>query len=49
MGVNRMSIVLDNNKVGSVGEYIKENTESKSTITVTSPILTIYAFEKLEK
>lgn len=44
-----MSIVLDNNKVGAVGEYIKKNTEEHETITVTSPIFTIYAFEELRK
>ena len=44
-----MSIVLDNNKVGAIGEYIKENTESNSTFTVTSPIFTIYAFDELRE
>ena len=44
-----MSIVLDNNKVGAVGEFIKDNAERNSTITITSPIFTIYAFEELRK
>lgn len=44
-----MSIVLDNNKVGAIGEYIKENTEPHSTFTITSPIFTIYAFDELRK
>lgn len=42
-----MSIVLDNNQVGAVGEYIKENAELNSTFTITSPIFTIYAFDEL--
>lgn len=44
-----MSLVLDNNKIGAVGEYIKDNTENNSTITISSPIFTIYAFEELRK
>ncbi len=44
-----MSIVLDNNKVGAIGEYIKDNTEDNADITISSPIFTIYAFEELRK
>ena len=44
-----MSVVLDNNKVGAVGEYIKENTSDGANITISSPIFTIYAFEELRK
>lgn len=44
-----MSVVLDNNKIGSVGEYIKENTNEGATITISSPIFTIFAFEELRK
>lgn len=44
-----MSIVLDNNKIGSVGEYIKENTHEGANITISSPIFTIFAFEELRK
>ena len=44
-----MSIVLDNNKVGAVGEYLKENACKDSTISITSPIFTIYAFDELKK
>ena len=44
-----MPLVLDNNKIGAVGEYIKENTSESSCITVSSPIFTIYAFEELRK
>ena len=44
-----MQEVLDNNKVGAVGEYIKENTAPGATITIASPIFTIYAFEELRK
>ena len=43
-----MAIALDN-KVGAVGEYIKEHTEGGANITVLSPIFTIYAFEELRK
>ena len=44
-----MPIVLDNNKVGAIGEYIKENAEEHSKVTISSPIFTIYAFEELRK
>ena len=44
-----MSVVLDNNKIGAVGEYVKENTKDGSIITISSPIFTIYAFEELRK
>ena len=44
-----MPIVLDNNKLGAVGEYIKENTQDGAIITISSPIFTIYAFEELRK
>ncbi|MBV3415700.1 hypothetical protein KSW27_00125 [Holdemanella biformis] len=44
-----MSVVLDNNKIGAVGEYVKENTKEGSVITISSPIFTIYAFEELRK
>ena len=44
-----MPVVLDNNKVGAVGEYIKENTKENADITISSPIFTIYAFEELRK
>lgn len=42
-----MPVVLDNNKLGAVGEYIKENTKCGAEITISSPIFTIYAFEEL--
>ena len=44
-----MSVVLDNNKIGSVGEYIKENTYEGANVTISSPIFTIFAFEELRK
>lgn len=44
-----MSVVLDNNKIGAVGEYVKENTKDGSVITISSPIFTVYAFEELRK
>lgn len=44
-----MSVVLDNNKIGSVGEYIKENTHEGANVTISSPIFTIFAFEELRK
>lgn len=44
-----MSVVLDNNKLGAVGEYIKDNTKCGAEITISSPIFTIYAFEELRK
>lgn len=44
-----MPVVLDNNKIGAIGEYIKENTKEGASITVSSPIFTIYAFEELRK
>ena len=39
-----MNKVLDINKIGAVGEYIKENTNEGATITISSPIFTIFAF-----
>ena len=42
-----MNQVLDNNKIGAVGEYIKDNTLNDANITISSPIFTIYAFEEL--
>jgi len=44
-----MSIVLDTNKHGSVGEYVKENTMRKANIDVASSIFTIYAYNELKK
>lgn len=44
-----MPIVLDNNKIGAVGEYIKEHTGEDAVISVASPMFTIYAFEELRK
>lgn len=44
-----MSHILDSSKIGAVGEYIKDNTEEGSTISVSSPIFTIFAFEELRK
>ena len=44
-----MPIVLDNNKIGAIGEYVKENTQEGADITISSPIFTIYAFEELRK
>lgn len=44
-----MSIVLDNNKRGSVGEYIKENTSKNSEINISSSLFTIYAYEELKE
>ena len=43
-----MSIMLDSNKYGSVGEYLKENTNRKSNIDISSSIFTIYAYDKLK-
>ena len=36
-----MSIVLDSNKIGSVAEYIKQNTEAGADISVSSDVFTI--------
>ena len=44
-----MPIVLDNNKIGAVSEYIKDNAKTDATVTISSPIFTIYAFEELRK
>ena len=44
-----MPDVLDNNKIGAIGEYIKDNTKEGAEITIVSPIFTIYAFEELRK
>lgn len=34
-------VALDNTKIGSVGEYIKDNTYEKAKITISSPIFTM--------
>ena len=44
-----MSHILDSSKIGAVGEYIKDNTAEGSTISVSSPIFTIFAFQELRK
>lgn len=44
-----MPIVLDNNKIGAVGEFIKDNASESADISVASPLFTIYAFEELRK
>ena len=44
-----MTIVLDNSKIGAISDYIKENTQRDSEITITSSIFTIFAFEELRK
>ena len=44
-----MPKVLDTNKIGAVGEYIKDNAVAGSEISVASPIFTIFAFEELRK
>lgn len=44
-----MQIVLDNNKVGATGEYVKENIDDGANLIISSPIFTIYAFEELRK
>ena len=42
-----MSIVLDSNKIGSVAEYIKQNTEAGADISVSSDVFTIFAYQEL--
>src|SRR5690554_433231 len=49
MGWWNMSIVLNNNKRGAVGEYIKDNTVKQSEINISSSIFTIYAYEELKE
>lgn len=44
-----MPRVLDSTKIGAVGEFIKDNVKLGSTVSVSSPIFTIYAFEELRK
>ena len=44
-----MSQVLDSTNIGAVGEYLKSNVIDDATISVSSPIFTIYAFEELRK
>jgi len=41
-----MSIVLNSNKRGAVGEYLKENTNKNSLIDISSSFFTIYAYEE---
>ena len=44
-----MPEVLDSTKIGAVGEYIKNHTDEKAVINVSSPMFTIFAFEELRK
>ena len=44
-----MPRVLDSTKIGAVGEFIKDNVKLGSTVSVSSPIFTIYAFEEFKK
>ncbi len=44
-----MPIVLDNTKIGAVGEYIKEHSSDEAIISIASPMFTIYAFDELRK
>ena len=44
-----MLIVLDTNKHGSVGEYVKDNTLRKANIDIAFSIFTIHAYDELKK
>ena len=44
-----MPIVLDNNKIGSVGDYLKSNIKQKSKLFVSSSLFTVYAFEEMRE
>jgi len=44
-----MPIVLDNNKIGSVGEYLKNSIKPNSKLFVSSSIFTVYAFEEMRE
>jgi SNF2 family DNA or RNA helicase len=43
-----MSIVFDNNKIGQVGEFLKENISKDAKLDVVSSIFTLYAFDKIK-
>lgn len=42
-----MPKVLDSTKIGAVADYIKQNSDDKSDISISSPIFTIFAFKEL--
>ena len=42
-----MSIVLDSSKIGSVADYIKQNTKKGASIYVSSEVFTIFAYQEL--
>ena len=44
-----MPEVLDSTKIGAAGEYIKNNTDEKVIINISSPMFTIFAFEELRE
>jgi hypothetical protein len=44
-----MSIVLDTNKHGSIGDYVKKNTLRKANIDIAFSIFTIYEYDELKK
>ncbi len=44
-----MQKVLDNKKLGSVGETLKENIKANSKLTIMSAYFTIYAFHELKQ
>jgi hypothetical protein len=43
-----MGIVFDNNKIGQIGEFLKDNIQKDAHINMVSSIFTIYAFDKLK-
>lgn len=43
-----MSVVLDNNKLGAVGEYIKDNTKCGAEITISSPSINYEVVKELK-
>lgn len=42
-------IVFDNNKIGQIGEFLKDNIKKNANINMVSSIFTIYAFDKLKE
>lgn len=42
-----MTIVLDNNRKGSISTYLKNNTCKNAEINIMSPVFTVYAFDEI--
>lgn len=43
------NFIIDNRKRGSLGEYLKDNMDKKSKLSIVSAYFTVYAYNELKK